>query len=121
MKNQMTDESGDEGEKTLRLVGQPGNDRCNKLRLEMLQHVRRHNGLCHRRSSNGRDRVGFDVVFDALASQSLCEAHETHLGSAVVGLTKVAVEALEGASVSLTKSRKLMGRCSLLRLSSERQ
>ncbi|KAI6769210.1 hypothetical protein HG531_010314 [Fusarium graminearum] len=76
------------------LVNQDSDEGNNPFGLELLEDIRRHDGLGHSAGSYlTRNNIGQDTILDTLLGQSLCETDHGELGSGVVGLTKVAKEA----------------------------
>lgn len=53
----------------------------------------RHDGLCESGPSNGSDSVTVDVVLASLDGQGVRQSQHAQLGSAVVGLAEVTVDA----------------------------
>ena len=75
------------------------NQRNDSLGAELLENLRRHDGLSQTRSGQRSNNVGCDVVFLALLGKSLSKADKRKLSGRVVGLAKVTVEASSRSSV----------------------
>lgn len=74
-------------------------ERDDKVRGKVLEHLRGKDGLGHLGSGDGRDAVDQDAVLGTLDSQGLAESHLGELCGRVVGLTEVAIKAGSRGSV----------------------
>ena len=94
---QLADEAGTHFEDTLGFfalfMAQPGHQRTDRFWLEVFQQIRRHDGFSQPRGRNRRNGIHMNVFASTFLRQTVGQPGQTQLGSTVVGLTKVTVEA----------------------------